>query len=193
MKNFLGLLAIVIAIVSYIPYIRDVIRGKTRPHAFSWFIWGLLTGIAFFAQAQAHGGAGAWATGFTAVIAFVIFGFALRWGKRNIVTIDWFFLAGALAALGLWAATNNPVWSVILITLIDMLAFVPTFRKSFHRPDEETVMTYTLSALKFMVALLALGSYSVTTVLYPLSLVITNSLFVLMVSWRSKQLSSLQT
>ncbi len=181
MKTFLGLLAIAVAFYAYVPYFRDIFSGKTKPHAFSWFVWGLLTAIAFLAQLNGHAKAGAWVTGFTAIICFIISGLALKVGRKNIVLIDWFFLSGALFALILWAVTSNPVGAVILITIIDALAFVPTFRKSFHKPDEETVLTYSLSAFKFAIAILALSTFSLTTVLYPLSLVVTNGLFAGMV------------
>jgi hypothetical protein len=188
MKTALGLIAILIGVYSYIPYFRDIFSGKTKPHAFTWFVWFLLTTVAFFAQIADGGGAGAWVTGFTALVTLVVTLVALRVARQNIVRLDWVFFIGSLASLGVWAVTKSPTGSVVLITLIDALAFVPTFRKSFHKPDEETAITYALSALKFGVSLAALGSLTLTTTLYPLSLVVTNALFVLMVTWRRKSL-----
>ena len=59
MKTALGIFAILIGIYSYIPYFRDIFTGRTKPHAFTWFVWFLLTAIAFFAQLAGNGGAGA--------------------------------------------------------------------------------------------------------------------------------------
>ncbi len=192
MKTALGVLAILVGMYAYIPYFRDILAGKTKPHAFTWFIWFLLTAIAYSAQIEGGGGAGTWATGVTAFVSFVIFLVALKVGKRNIVPIDWLFFVGSLLALGLWFVTKSPVSSVILITIIDILAFVPTFRKSFHKPDEETAITYALSGVKFALSLAALNVVSITTALYPLSLVVTNGLFVAMVLWRKQQLRAKQ-
>lgn len=189
MKTFLGTLAIVIAIYSYIPYFRNILKGRTKPHAFSWFIWGLLTGIAFFAQLADNGGAGAWVTGFTALVCLAFFIFALKRGEKEIVLLDWFSLAGALFALILWAFTNDPLLSVILITIIDALGFIPTFRKSFYKPNEETALTYFLSAVKFAIAIAALDNITVVTTLYPASLVVMNGLFVAMVLARRRKLT----
>lgn len=190
MKLSLTILAIVLAIAGYTPYFRDIFKGKTRPHAFTWFIWALLTAIAFFAQLSAGGSFGSWVTGATALISIAITVLALRRGRQDIAKIDWVFLGGCLAALGLWALTKSPTASVVLITLIDALAFAPTFRKSFVRPYSETLITYAVSALKFAIALAALGSFSVATVLYPTSLVVTNGLFVAMVLWRRQRAGS---
>lgn len=76
-KIFLGYLAVVIGIVSYIPYITNIFRGKTKPHAFSWLVWAVLTGIAFAAQIVENGGAGTWVIEATALTCMVIFILAL--------------------------------------------------------------------------------------------------------------------
>lgn len=189
-RDILGLLAVIIAFVGYVPYFRDILANKTKPHAFSWLVWGILTGIAFFGQIAGQAGPGAWVTGFTTAICFVIFVFGLIKGRKNIVLIDWLSLLGAGIALLLWFITKEPLLSVILITVIDALAFFPTFRKSFSKPYEETVSTFTLSGLKFVFSILALNKISAITALYPLSLVLMNWIFVLMLIIRRKQLKS---
>src|SRR5580698_5703228 len=64
MKEILGASAILIGCISYVPYFRTIFSGKTKPHAFSWLVWGILTAIAFGGQIVGKGGAGAWVTGF---------------------------------------------------------------------------------------------------------------------------------
>ena len=44
-RDLLGILATVIALVSYIPYLYTIVKGTTRPHGFSWFVFGILTVI----------------------------------------------------------------------------------------------------------------------------------------------------
>ena len=182
--GFLGLLALTIGLISYIPYFRGILANKTKPHAFSWFIWGLLTAIAFFAQVTSGAGPGAWVTGFSAIVCFIIVGFALVKGEKKITPSDWATFIAALATLPIWYATDNPLYAIILITLIDALGFYPTFRKSWHKPQEEVTVTYSLSAVKFAIALGALQNLNWTTALYPASLVFMNGAFVIMVLWR---------
>src|SRR3989338_9631999 len=95
-KIVLGIIAIILGFVGYMPYFREMFLGKTRPHVFSWFVWGLLTGIAFFAQIAKGGGAGAWVTGFSAIICFCIAVLAFFYGEKQITKSDWFSFAGAL-------------------------------------------------------------------------------------------------
>jgi len=169
-----GVAAAILALVQYIPYILDVLRGKTRPHAFSWFVWGLPAGIVFFAQLITGGGAGSWATGITAILCTLIFLLALFRGEPNITLFDWVCLLSSLAAIVLWAATSNPLWAVILVTIADVLAFGPTIRKSFLKPHEETLNTYVTSGIKWSFSIAALGAFSPTTLLYPLAMVLGN-------------------
>lgn len=191
LKTFLGIAATLMALVAYVPYFRNMLAGRTRPHAFTWLVWASLTAIAFAGQVVEGGGPGAWVTGFTAAVSFVIFGYALWQGRgtqRDIVLVDWLSLAGAALALVLWGVTDNPLTAVLLITVIDALAFVPTFRKSYRRPWEETAVTYSLSGLKFVIAIFALEQLTPTTWLYPASLVLMNGLFVGMLLVRRRQL-----
>ncbi|MFY9463166.1 MAG: hypothetical protein WAP52_03200 [Candidatus Sungiibacteriota bacterium] len=189
-KIILGASASVINIIGYIPYFRDIARGKTKPHIFSWLVWGILTGIAFFAQVSKGAGPGAWVTGISALFCTIIAIVAFFRGEKDITALDWFYFASALIGLLLWELTANPLFAILLITLIDIFAFVPTFRKAYNKPQEETLSLYTLSALKFAVGLAALQAYNLTTWLYPASLVITNGLFAVMLTVRRHTLTS---
>lgn len=188
-KNTLGLIAVLIAFVSYIPYFRDIFAGKTKPHAFSWLVWGILNAIAFAGQAHDKGGPGSWAVAFTALVMFTIFIFSLIRGERNIRLVDWLCLIGAALALVLWALTDRPLTSIILITIIDALGFIPTVRKSFARPHQETLVTFTLSTLKYGLVILALKDYTLVTTLFPATVALMNGAFVMMLIVRRRQIS----
>lgn len=186
-KELLGGLAVAIGLFGYAFYVRGILQGKVKPHAFSWFVWGLLTAIAFVAQVAEGGGAGAWVTGVTALFSFGFAIVGLRASSRIFIAkSDWVFFVSALLAIPVWYLTGNPLWSVIIISVIDAVAFAPTFRKAFHHPETENGWTYVLSGLKFVVGLLALESLTWTTVLYPVSLVLANLAFVVMLVWRHK-------
>jgi hypothetical protein len=190
LQDILGIIAILLGVVAYAFYIRGIVQGKVKPHAFSWGVWGLLTGIAFLAQLAGGGGPGAWVTGFTAIcsFAFVIVGLT-KSSRVYINKSDWVFLAVALATIPIWYFSGDPLWSVLIITITDACAFIPTFRKAYNHPDTENARTYALSGIKFVPGLFALQTFSVTTALYPASLVLMNLLFVVMLLWRRKALA----
>ena len=94
---------------------------------------------------------------------------------------------GAGIVLILWFGVQQPLLSIIMVVIIDALGFFPTFRKSFHKPHEETLITFMFSSLKFVIGLFALESYSLITWLYPTYLVFANGIFVLMLIIRRRR------
>ncbi len=139
----LGVIATVMALISYVPYIRDMVAGRTKPHAFTWLVWASLTAIAFAGQISDGAGPGAWVTGFTATVSFAIFAVALRHGEKDIAPMDWISLAGAGSGLLLWAITDQPLLAVVLITLIDarIRAHVPQIVPAPIRGNRRDVRT----------------------------------------------------
>ena len=192
-KSVIGLVAIGIAIISYIPYFRDIFAGKTKPHAFSWLVWGVLNAIVFAGQLADGGGAGSWVVGFTAVVTLSIFFIALKKGEKDIKFFDWFCLVGAVIAIIPWLITKDPLLSVILVTVIDLLGFIPTIRKSYSKPHQETLITYILSIVKYGLAIIALQKYSIVTVLFPLAMVAVHIFFVTLLIIRRQQITARQT
>ena len=183
-KVLLGVLATAIGFLGYAPYIRDTVRGTTKPHVFSWVAWGAIETTAFFAQLSKGGGAGAWVTGASALIVLFIAALAIRQKDTQIKPIDSAAMCGSAIGIILWSITSNPLLAVISVSIADAAAFAPTFRKAYHRPQEETLAEYSASAIKWALAIPALTSTNITTLLYPASLVCTNTCFVLMTLWR---------
>ena len=186
-KEILSIIGIILAFISYAPYLWKLLQGKIKPHAFSWLIWGLLTAIGFVAQLSDNAGPGAWITGISAAISVLIA--IISYIKRehdSITKTDWLILTVSISAIPLWIITENPLWSVILVTLIDTIGFYPSFRKAYSRPDEELAFSFFIGGLKHLFSVFALAHYSVITTLYPASLVIMNFLYVSLVLIRRK-------
>jgi hypothetical protein len=187
-KTVFAIIAIAIGFVSYIPYFKDTFAGRTKPHMFTWFIWAVLEGTAFFAQASKGAGAGAWVTGTTSILCVSVFLVSLSRGEKKITFGDKLSLAGAVLGVVLWYFSRNALTAVILVSITDFFGFIPTFRKSYFKPYEETVKLYVMSAIKLIFALLALKSFNLTTALYPASLILVNTAFVIMTVIRRKSL-----
>jgi len=184
--EILGAAAIITGLYGYVPYVRGMMKVEVHPHMFSWFIWGLITWIAFAAQVSDGAGAGSWIMCVTGVFCLGIAAVAFKSGERDITRSDWGFFGLSLAAIPLWVMTNNPLWSVILISLIDVLAMMPTVRKSWSRPWSESIEAYAVAGLKFMLSIFALENISLVTALYPAVVVGVNALFCAMLVVRRR-------
>lgn len=180
-----GALSIAMMVCSRAGYFADIWRGRTRPHLFSWLIWGTISSIGFAAQVAEGAGPGSWARGFGSATCFLLVGLAFWRGEKNIRRADWATLAVALSALPLWAAAGTPFWSVLIVCFIDTVGYLPTVRKAWRSPGSEMAPSYLFSCLGAFFSILAIKQYTPSTWLYPLVLGVSNgSMFVFLLARR---------
>lgn len=192
-KTVISIAAVILTIAGYIPYLKDTFSGKTTPHVYTWFIWTLVTAIAYALQVVGGAGVGSWVTLTVAFVSAVIFISGMRRGNKDITSLDTIFLILSLIALLLWLVAKQPILSVVLVSVIDILGFIPTIRKSWNKPYSETLFSYELNAVRHGISILALQQYSILTWLYPVTWTIANILFSLMVIMRRNQKSKIIT
>jgi len=187
-KVIIGAVSAVLAFVAYGGYLRDIFRGKTEPHAFTWLIWMLVAVIVSAGQIASNGGAGSWSVAVTAVLSLAICVLAFMRVDQKIATSDWWCLFIALGAIPLWIFTNTPLWSMLLVSLIDVIGFIPTFRKGYYYPFTESISTFSLGVVISILSIFAMGSYSLTTLIFPAVIIMTNCLFIPMLLIRRRVL-----
>jgi hypothetical protein len=189
-KEILSAIAVILTFTAFIPYIREIIKGTTKPHVFSWIIWGTTTFVVFLAQLEGKGGVGAWPLGVSGTITiFIAFLAYAKRGNSTITKTDWFFLVSALSSLPLWYLTSDPLWAVVILTTIDILGFGPTVRKAYSFPHSESLLFFGLFAARDFLVLLALEHYSVTTVLFPAATAMACFLLVTLIIHRRRALN----
>ncbi|MSU73854.1 hypothetical protein EXS56_01810 [Candidatus Kaiserbacteria bacterium] len=186
--TILGASAVVLVFIGYWFYLGSVFRGQTKPHPFTWLLFLVLDVTIFIAQVKNNGGLGAWAMGVGTLFATVVFLFALRQGWKDIKTLDWLCLALALIAIAAWNVTGNALYAVALAALADAIAKVPTIRKSYIRPDEESLSIWSFDMLRFSLSIAALSSIGWITALFPAEIVVTNAVVVATILIRRRQL-----
>lgn len=183
-KETIGLIGIALVIIAYSRYFYSIYKGTTKPHLFSWLLWFVLMSVAFVAQLVEGAGAGAWPIGLGALLTFSVMICSFKYGEKDIKKSDWVILALGLSAIPLWLLTKNPLWSVILVSMIDASGYIPTFRKSWHKPDQENAIFFGLDCLIYVTAILALENLTLTTYLYPATLFVMNVLLTVMLLYR---------
>ena len=184
-KDLLAATAIVLTFAMFVPYIRSIRNGRTRPHAISWIIWTLGTFVVFVAQIADGAGAGAWPVGVSGLLTAYVA--VLAYSRRtdtSTTRTDWVFLALAAIALPAWLLTSSPLLAVALLTGVELAGFGPTFRFAFTHPYDERVGFYSLGAVRNVLTVAALEHYSLTTALFPAAKGIVCVLLVAMIGYR---------
>lgn len=184
----LSLVGIGVGTVRYVLYFRDIFRGTVKPHVFSWFVWGLLTGIVSVAQIVAGGGPGAWITVYITLMCLTISAVAYFKGTTDITRFDWICFIAALLAIAVWALTSTPLYALFIAMAADLLGYLPTYRKSIKNPDEESALGFGLASLRSVFGIAALAAFNPTTLLYPVFLLVADAVAALIVVIRRIQL-----
>lgn len=190
-KELLSAVAIALTFIAFFPYIRAIMRGATRPHVFSWVIWGVTTFVVFLAQLEDHGGVGAWPIGVSGVITLYVA--LMAYIKRADITItktDWVFFTTAMSSLPFWYFTSDPLWTVVILTTVDVLGFGPTARKAYSSPFDEPLTFFALFMARNLIVIMALENYSLTTVLFPAVIASACLFLILMITYRRRVLST---
>jgi hypothetical protein len=111
----LGVLAGLAAVVNTIPYIRDIVRGTTRPHRGTWFVWAVLAIVVYGSQ-RADGAS--WSlvlTGSQAVLTALVFVLAIRHGEGGLTRVDLSLMSVACAGVVGWLIAHDPVVAVVCV------------------------------------------------------------------------------
>ena len=174
-KNLFALLGIALGVVGYIPYLLDIYRGKTKPHAFTWLVWAVLGGITFAIQISEGGGLGAWLTFTTATISLFVFWWALFRGVRVFVRFDWMALIASFISLIIWFFTGDPTLSVILIVVTEIFGMLPLLRHCYLKPYEETPSMFVAYFFAWIFSFLGLEVLSFDTSFYVIYSIFTNA------------------
>ncbi len=173
-KALIGSIVIVLTFAGYAPYIFDILKNKTKPHAFTWLTVSITAYIAYALQVIGGGGVGALPMLVVTCICILVFLLSLWRGTRDINFLDAVFLILSLTALLLSLLAKQPILSVFLITISEILGFVPTVRKSWNNPYSETLSLYGISIFRHGLSIVALEQMNILTVLYPAAWTLTN-------------------
>lgn len=186
-REILVVVASLLALVGNIPYLVDVVKGRVKPHPYTWFIWTIVSCVVFFGQVAKGAGIGAIPTLVSEIFTLIIFLFSLKYGFKNPPKSDKYFLIIALLGLIPWILTKDPTISIIIVVSIDLIAFIPTLRKTYYHPKSEGPLLYGTNVLRHSLALGALGSYNIATMLHSIVMIVTNSIMVIFIKRRKEQ------
>ena len=183
-KEVLVFIASLLALVGNLPYLFDVVKRKIKPHPYTWFIWSIVSCVIFFGQVAKGAGIGAIPTAASEVFTVIIFLFSLKYGFKNPPKSDKFFFFLSLLGLIPWILTNDPTISVIIVVTIDVIAFIPTLRKTYRHPGTESPLLFGTNVLRHILILFTIGSYNIATMLHSIAMIITNTLMVILIKFR---------
>jgi hypothetical protein len=154
-------------LLSFVPYIRDIFAGKTKPERMAWLIWGVLGSIAFASQLAKGGTHSLVLAGAQTAGDLFVFILAIKYGLGGLKKQDIFAFGGAMVGLLLWNLTKEASVALIITILIDAIGVVLTVIKSYERPETETVSSWVLTFFGGLFACVAVGSFNPILLFFP--------------------------
>ena len=188
MKEIIGITATALTFIAYVPYYRDILKGKTRPHVYSWSLWALLTILLVALQIKGGAGSAVWVTAAAGIMSVGVVLLSIKNGKRDITKSDTVVAILSLLAIGFWLIAEQPVISITLVIIADLLAFIPTVRKSYVHPYSETLSLFVTNTLRFVLAFFAVEQYTYLSASWIIAWVVGNALLSVLLVVRRKQL-----
>ena len=186
----LGVLAGLIGALDTIPYLRDVLRGSTRPHRGTWLIWSALAVVVCLSQ---------WADGASwslimmltqAVFTTAVFGVAISRGQGGVTTTELMLVAVAAAGVGGWLLLDEPVVATVCVVAADLIAAAMMMPKTYRDPTSETLVTYVFASISGALAAGAVGAVDAALLIYPIYYCLANGALAVLIQHRRTVLGS---
>jgi hypothetical protein len=164
-------------------YLRDTLRGSTKPNRVTWLLWAIAPLLAAGVELDEGVGLRALPTfmvGFMPLLVFVgsFYNPTSVWRIRR---ID--YACGVMSVVGtvVWLVTRNGVLAISAAIAADFLAGVPTVMKSWTHPETETVSSYVGAVVSMVVLLLTIDKWTFDVAAFPLFVACMASIEVVLV------------
>jgi hypothetical protein len=187
----LGVLAGLIGIADTVPYVRDTVRGSTRPHRGTWLIWSVLAIVACLSQRADGGSWSVLMTATQAILTGLVFLLAIRRGEGGLSAAELSLLAFAGAGVIGWVLISQPVVAIACVIAADLTGAALMVPKAYRDPGSETLSTYVLASIGGALAALAVGSADPSLLLYPVYYSAANAAMALLIGARRRAVPSL--
>jgi hypothetical protein len=158
-------------------YIRNTIKGETKPNRMTWLMWSIAPMIG---TAAALSSGVTWATlpvFMAGLMPFLVF-LASFVSPNSYWKLEQFdYVCGGLAvlALVLWYVTSNPNIAIVFAIASDLSAAVPTIIKCWKYPETETASGFTASAFNNLMSFFVITQWNFANIAFPLYLILVNT------------------
>jgi hypothetical protein len=166
-----GIIAGILSLFGYIPYIISIFQQKTRPNQVSWWVWSIIGSILVSSYYSAGATHTLWVPLAQLTCQIPIALLSLKYGEGGkLHQLDKLCLVGAALSLLLWWRSGSPMVALAINIGMDMLGAIPTLRKTYHVPASEDLLSWSIFWISNALNLLALEHWSVSLLAYPLYL-----------------------
>lgn len=147
MHDVIGLIAGVVGLAGYAPYVRDIVAGKTQPERTSWLIWTLEYAVLCAAQLAKGAGPALWLAGLQFVGVIVVYALSFKYGTGRMDRRNAVLLVCVCLALSAWLFSSDATLTIWILIAVEAVAGLLTAIKVYRDPASETLTMWVLLAV----------------------------------------------
>jgi hypothetical protein len=179
----LGASSVVLSFFSFIPYIRSILKKKTRPSGASWWTWSFLAIITVLSSWSAGA---SWEVLILPTWLFVsqltVAILSIKRGDNNWDTWNKLCVAGALAGIVLWMVTGNPLIALMFSITADLFASIPNWRHVWRNPEQENILGWGMGWGSAVLEIFAIKNLSLAESSWAIYFLVTISITFFLIS-----------
>jgi len=186
--HFLVIVATIISLFGASFYIKDTLKGTTKPNRVSWFFWAFIPLLGV--TASISNGADLWAS-FRVFIAGLIplMVFLASFVNRNsywkLTKLDIICGLFCIAGIVIWAFIDSPKLAIVIFATADGFAALPTIVKAWKFPETETKLTYIAASISMIIVIPSIPVWNIENAAFQVYLMVVNTLLLFAVYRKS--------
>ena len=155
-----GLIAGIIALITYGLYFRQTLKGQSTPNPSTWAIWllvGIINSITYFSITNNN----LWQSFIVIAVTFsvfIVFIYSLFKGKfSRISKIEIIVFILAIAILIFWQMTSNDRVSNLLLQAVYVVSYVPTVSGIIKGTGKEHYVAWIAAFIAYLFSTISIG------------------------------------
>jgi hypothetical protein len=183
MLQYLVIVGAAVQLIGVFSYVKDTLKGETKPNKVTWLLWSIAPLIATVA-AMSTGVT--WAvlpvfiSGFGPLLVFVA-SFVNKNAYWKLEKFDYICGLLSILALILWGITKLPEVAIVFAIASDGFAAVPTIIKAWKYPETENAGPFTAGVFNSLTSFAAIKAWTFSAYAFPIYLVFINGIIALAV------------
>lgn len=180
--ELIGIIAGILAIGGYIPYIYSTLRGKTQPNRATWLIWTIVGGLLAFSYMAEGDQSSIWLPFGYFIGPLLVAILSIRYGYAQWTRLDTICIVAAGISIIPWILSDNATFTLVINVIIDASGAIPTLVKTYQEPETEDLTAWFIFFVANTLQLFAISMWNIAAI-YPIYLFFLVAAMVAFIGW----------
>lgn len=167
--ELIGIIAGILGIAGYVPYIYSILRDKTKPNRATWLIWTIVGGLLAFSYMAEGDQHSIWLPLSYFIGPLFVALLSIRYGYAQWTRLDTVCIVAAAISIIPWVLSDSAALTLVINVIIDSAGAIPTLVKTYKEPETEDLSGWLIFFIANTLQLFAIEMWNIAA-LYPIYL-----------------------